>query len=145
LNEPNFNKLTPVHFLMIVTAIFFSLLNLFSRFKWNIPTNYFWKFIHLGCKLSLFAWIFYSGIVCGRRLTFNLITNLKVTLKKTETDLEISKQENLSYQDQLRDQKNNYDQQLMNSLKTESDLLKRLKKYEQTADEANHSALKNFL
>lgn len=130
---------------MIVTAIFFLFLNVFLRFKWNISTNYFWLFIRLGCKLSLFAWLFYAGIVCGKHLTFNLITNLKVTLKKLEADLEISKQENLSSQDKIRDLQNNFDIEIKNSQKIELGLLTKLKKYEQTAEEANRNALKNFI
>jgi hypothetical protein len=104
---------------MIVTAIFFLFFNIFLRFKWNISTNHFWQFINVGCKLSLFAWLFYAGIVYGNHMTFNLITNLKVTLKKLEADLEISKQENLSSQDQLRDLQNNFDIETRNSQRME--------------------------
>lgn len=130
---------------MIVTAIFFLFLNIFLRFKWNISTNHFWQFIYLGCKLSLFTWIFSAGTVYGKHLTFNLITNLKVTLKKLEADLEISRQENLFSQNQLRDLQNNFDIETRNSQKIELGLLTKLKKYEQTAEEANRNALKNFI
>lgn len=145
MNEPNFNKLTPIHYLMIVTAIFFHFLNIFLRFKWNISANHFWQFIHLGCTLSLFAWLFYAGIVYGKHLTFNLITNLKVILKKLEADLEISKQENMSSQERLGDLQNNFDVEIGNLQKIELSHLAKLKKYEQTAEEANRNALKNFI
>jgi hypothetical protein len=87
MNETKSNDLKPVHYLMMVTALFYGSLILFLKLKGNFSTNPLWPFIRMGCKWSLFAWIFYGGIAYGKKLSLGLIEATRTKFNNLESDL----------------------------------------------------------
>jgi hypothetical protein len=145
MDEEKLQELKPAHYLMIVTAFFYSSLVLFVRLNGNFSKNPLWPFIRFGCKWSLFAWIFYAGLIYGKKLSSKLIVSLQLKFENLELDLKKSRNKNDLLRDEIKEVQKNLDQEIERTRTIESTLHEKLKKYERTASEANRDALKNFV
>jgi hypothetical protein len=145
VDEGNLKKLKPVQYLMIVTAIFYGSLVLFLRLNGNFSTNSLWPFIKFGCKWSLFAWIFYVGVIYGKKLSSELIEKSKMELKNLKDDLQNFKVQIDSLETEKIELQKNLNQQIERTTIIEAAFHEKIKKYKRTAAEANRDALKNFV
>ncbi len=145
MDEVKSNDLKPVHYLMIVTVFFYGSLVLFLKLKGNFPTNPLWPFIRLGCKWSLFSWMFYGGVIYGKKLVNKPIKPLEENLQFAQTSLKKTQMEREVLQEYLQKSEQSRQREKKEFEQIEKNLLEKVKQYERTAEDVTGRALKNFL
>lgn len=145
MDDGNLKKMQLVHYLIVVTTVFYGALVLFLRLKGNFSTSLLWPFIRIGCKWSLFAWFFYGGVYYGRKLSLRLIESLNSNLKSQGVEMKNAQAQNGLLQMEIEKLKRELNKQIERTETVENYFTAKLERLERTAEEANSEALKNFV
>lgn len=127
--------------LKVFTVISCGGLVLSQRFGWIA----FYPLIRFMCKWSLFLWIFYGGVIVGKRKQNKEHGPMKENFKRLQDSLTESQEQIAQLKDELEKKRQFIEQEQKNFRKVETKLQDKIKTYERTGEEVNRLALKNFL
>lgn len=149
MGEVNETVLKPWLKSLVATSIVFGVMNLMVHYKFNGPSNVFWPFVRIACKLCIFSWMVYGGRRFEKSQRRKDFLEMKDTLKVKEDEiiaLNSQIQKNASLYDVLERQlKSKHEHELKELGKFNDSLKEQLKKYGKTASQVNSEALRSLL